>query len=204
MGHWAHFDLHVCEIEIFLNHGLEGISTVGCLWTNSIKPSLIFAFISCVCPFQRMHHFRDYCNIRLIWPRLKESAAEAVFWGWVGGVNVILFLLSPLKCMLWILIIIVTACRGDSIEYVQICFIENLIKVQGRQSENWELVEYVKSKTWSRINVTRKFKYTLDWKSLETIYIAFLRPELESADVVWDNCTKQEKPDLEQYTIRDC
>ena len=50
-------------------------------------------------------------------------------------------------------------------------------------------IEYVKSKAWSRINAMRKFKYTLDRKSLETIYIAFIRPILEYADVVWDNCT---------------
>ena len=54
-------------------------------------------------------------------------------------------------------------------------------------------IEYVKSKAWSRINVMREFKYILDRKSLETIYIAFVRPILEYADVVWDNCIQQEK-----------
>ena len=44
----------------------------------------------------------------------------------------------------------------------------------------------------------RKFKYTLDRKSPETIYIAFIRLILEYADVVWDNCTKQEKHDFEK------
>ena len=53
------------------------------------------------------------------------------------------------------------------------------------------------SRVRSRINVMRKFKYTLDRKSLETIYIAFIRPILEYADVVWDNCTQHEKHDLE-------
>ena len=43
----------------------------------------------------------------------------------------------------------------------------------------------------------RKFKYTLDRKSLDTIYIAFIRPILEYANVVSDNCTPQEKHDLE-------
>ena len=62
-------------------------------------------------------------------------------------------------------------------------------------------IEYVKSKAWSRINVMRKFKYTLDRKSLETIYIAFVRPILEYADVVWDNCTQQEKHEIEKIQL---
>ena len=62
-------------------------------------------------------------------------------------------------------------------------------------------IEYVKSKAWSRINVMRKFKYTLDRKSLETIYIYFVRPVLEYADVVWDNCTQQEKHEIEKIQL---
>ena len=62
-------------------------------------------------------------------------------------------------------------------------------------------IEYVKSKAWSRINVMRKFKYTLHRKSLETIYIAFVRPILEYADVVWDNCTQQEKHEIEKIQL---
>ena len=47
----------------------------------------------------------------------------------------------------------------------------------------------------------RKFKYTLDRKSLETIYITFIRPILEYADIIWDNCTQQEKNDLEKIQL---
>ena len=52
----------------------------------------------------------------------------------------------------------------------------------------------------------RKFKYTLDRKSLEIIYIAFFRPILEHADVVWDNYTQQEKHQLEkiQFVTKTC
>ena len=38
----------------------------------------------------------------------------------------------------------------------------------------------------------------LDRKSLETIYISFIRPILEYADVIWDNCSQQEKHELEK------
>ena len=47
----------------------------------------------------------------------------------------------------------------------------------------------------------RKFKYTLDRKSLETIYIAFIRPILKYADVIWDKCTQKEKHDLEKIQL---
>ena len=43
-----------------------------------------------------------------------------------------------------------------------------------------------------------KLKFQLDRKSLQTIYISFIRPLLEYADVVWDNCTQQEAKDLEK------
>ena len=47
----------------------------------------------------------------------------------------------------------------------------------------------------------RKFKYTLDRKSLETIYTVFIRPILEYADTIWDNCTQQEKNELEKIQL---
>ena len=50
-------------------------------------------------------------------------------------------------------------------------------------------IDYIKEKAWTRINIMRKLKYNLDRKSLETIYIVFIRPILEYADVLWDNCT---------------
>ena len=44
----------------------------------------------------------------------------------------------------------------------------------------------------------RKLKFKLDRKSLETIYIAFIRPILEYADIIWDNCSQYEKDELEK------
>ena len=40
-------------------------------------------------------------------------------------------------------------------------------------------IQYIKENAWARINIMRKLKYTLDRKSLETIYISFIRPLLE-------------------------
>ena len=47
----------------------------------------------------------------------------------------------------------------------------------------------------------RTLKFSLDRKPLETIHIAFIRPLLEYADVIWDNCTQYEKNELEEIQI---
>ena len=59
-------------------------------------------------------------------------------------------------------------------------------------------IRYIKDKAWARINIMRKLKFRLDRKSLEIIYIAFIRPILEYGDVVWDNCAQYEKEELER------
>ena len=63
-------------------------------------------------------------------------------------------------------------------------------------------IDYIKDKAWTRINLMRKFKYELDRKALESVYISFIRPVLEYADVIWDNCTQKEKQDLEKIQIK--
>ena len=59
-------------------------------------------------------------------------------------------------------------------------------------------INYIKEKAWLRINIMRKLKYKLDRKSLETIYLTFIRPLLEYGDIVWDNCTQYEKQELDK------
>ena len=61
-----------------------------------------------------------------------------------------------------------------------------------------EQIKHIKAKAWQRIHVMRRLKFILDRKSLQTIYFAFIRPLLEYADVVWDNCTKYESNELEK------
>ena len=56
----------------------------------------------------------------------------------------------------------------------------------------------ISSKAWKRINVFRSLMFKLDRKTLETIYFSFIRPTLEYADIVWDNCNMNEKYKLEQ------
>ena len=44
----------------------------------------------------------------------------------------------------------------------------------------------------------RKLKFKLDSKSLEIIYTTFIRPLLEYGDIIWDNCSKYEKQELDK------
>ena len=64
-----------------------------------------------------------------------------------------------------------------------------------------EHINNITSKAWSRINVMRKLKFLLDRKSLEITYFTFIRPLLEYADVVWDNCTLYEVNALEKIQL---
>ena len=48
------------------------------------------------------------------------------------------------------------------------------------------------------MNLLRSLKFTLDRKSLQQIYFTFIRPVLEYADLVWDNCTEQQSELLEK------
>jgi hypothetical protein len=50
-------------------------------------------------------------------------------------------------------------------------------------------IDLITKKVFTRVNILRKFKFILDRKSLEKIYLTFIRPILEYADVVWDNKT---------------
>ena len=61
-----------------------------------------------------------------------------------------------------------------------------------------EHLNNIKTKAWHRINVMRKLKSQLNRKSLQIIYFSFIRPLLEYADVVWDNCTQYEANKLEK------
>ena len=56
-------------------------------------------------------------------------------------------------------------------------------------------------KAWSRINVMRALKRRLNRKSLQTIYFSFIRPSVEYADVVWDNCPQRLKEQVDKIQI---
>ena len=49
-----------------------------------------------------------------------------------------------------------------------------------------------------KLNILRKLKFKLSYKNLEQMYISYIRPVLEYADVVWDGCTKDQQDRLEK------
>ena len=64
-----------------------------------------------------------------------------------------------------------------------------------------EHLSHIKKKAWHRINIMRKLKFILDRKSLQIIYFSFIRPLLEYADVVWDNCTQHEANEVKKIQV---
>ena len=54
------------------------------------------------------------------------------------------------------------------------------------------------TKAWQRINVMRRLKFQLDRKSLQTVCFSFVRPIIEYADTVWNNCTQYKSNELEK------
>ncbi len=59
-------------------------------------------------------------------------------------------------------------------------------------------IAYIKDKAWTRINIMRSLKFKLSRKTLQTIYIAFIRPVLEYGNIIWDNCLLSEKYELDK------
>ena len=55
-------------------------------------------------------------------------------------------------------------------------------------NRSWEKhIDTIAEKAYKRINILRKFKFILDRKTLEKIYLTFVRPLLAYANVIWDN-----------------
>ena len=59
-------------------------------------------------------------------------------------------------------------------------------------------INHIQGKAWFRVNIMRILKFKLDRKSLEIIYTAFIRPLLKYGDVIWNNCTLQDKYELDK------
>ena len=60
-----------------------------------------------------------------------------------------------------------------------------------------EHVNNISLKAWTRVNLLRVLKFRVSRKSLEKLYISFIRPLLEYSDSVWDNCSSESKKQLE-------
>ena len=59
----------------------------------------------------------------------------------------------------------------------------------------------ISEKAWTRLNLLRALKFRVSRKSLEKMYMAFVRPLLEYSDVVWDNCSLETKKQLDAIHV---
>ncbi len=51
------------------------------------------------------------------------------------------------------------------------------------------------------LDVTRKLKYRLDRATIDTIYLSFIRPKLEYACQIWDDCYDRDANKLESFQL---
>ena len=51
------------------------------------------------------------------------------------------------------------------------------------------------------VDVSRRIKYNIDRFSLETVYFSFVRPKLEYASQIWDDCNNKDKDKLENVQL---
>ena len=56
-------------------------------------------------------------------------------------------------------------------------------------------INTISEKAWTRL--LKALKFRVSRKSLEKIYISYIRPLLEYSDSVWDNCSPDSKKQLE-------
>ena len=63
-------------------------------------------------------------------------------------------------------------------------------------------IDVLIERTSRQLNILRKLKYRLKRDYLEKIYLVFIRPILEYASEVWDNCGQTNCNRLEKNTIR--
>ena len=62
-------------------------------------------------------------------------------------------------------------------------------------------IDYIYKKANQKMNILRLLKNKIDRKSLTVLYISHIRPILEYADAVWDNCPEYAKNLLESINL---
>ncbi|MCG7868088.1 MAG: reverse transcriptase family protein [Candidatus Thiodiazotropha taylori] len=62
-------------------------------------------------------------------------------------------------------------------------------------------IKVISEKAWKRIGYLRRLRFLLDRPSLQKIYTTFIRPLLEYGNIVWDNCTMENKRIVENIQL---
>ena len=67
---------------------------------------------------------------------------------------------------------------------------------------NWtNHIDNIVNAAFRQVNVLRKLKFTLSKQTLSNIYLTFIRPTLEYACEVWDECFEREVAKLEKVQL---
>ena len=59
----------------------------------------------------------------------------------------------------------------------------------------------LQDKTFKRLGALRRHKFNLDRRSLSKLDLTFIRPLLEYGDIIWDNCSIENKRNLENIQL---
>ena len=86
----------------------------------------------------------------------------------------------------------------NTVEVKRVEFHKHLGLVFNNNCTWHEHISEITSKAWKRLNILQTLKFQLDRKSLQTMYFSFVRPILEYADIIWDNCYNYEKESIEK------
>lgn len=62
-------------------------------------------------------------------------------------------------------------------------------------------INYISLKAWKRIGSLRRNKFILDRLTLNKLYITYIRSLLEYSNIIWDNCSLDNKRNLESIQI---
>ena len=62
-------------------------------------------------------------------------------------------------------------------------------------------IDMIVNKATKQLNIMKALQYLLDRKTLEIIYISFIRPLMEYAGMVWDGCTQADAQRLEDIQL---
>ena len=62
-------------------------------------------------------------------------------------------------------------------------------------------INFILERAGYRIDIMRSLKFKLDQKSLDIIFLLFIRPILEYCDVIWNNCAQYEKNEIEKIQL---
>ena len=62
-------------------------------------------------------------------------------------------------------------------------------------------INQVSEKSWKRIGSLRRKKFILDRRTLNKLYITYIRPLLEYGDTIWENCSLTNKSYIDTLQV---